>query len=240
MNNRLRLFNLVKGETRFDIKLAATATERTKVYLYDEISPWGILASDFVRELSGLGNEDIDLHVNSPGGDVFEGLAMLNTIRAYPGHVRAVVDGIAASAASFLIMGADEIVVQPNAEIMIHDAWGMCLGNSSDMIDMAGRLDKVSDNIATVYAGRTKQDAAHWRGEMRAEIWYSAEDAVDVGLADRVGTIGSQVNDSVAYDLTKLGNHKRPAALAVPVDEAEEFEWITTAELLGAFEEATQ
>lgn len=242
MRNRLRLFNLVKGDARFEIKAEAPVAQ---VYLYDEISPWGVQAADFVSELATLGGADFDLHVNSPGGDVFEGLAMLNTLRTYPGQVTAIVDGIAASAASFLIMGADEIVTQPNSEIMIHDAWGLCMGNAADMIDMASRLDKVSDNIADVYAGRGHEDAAVWRERMRQEVWYSAEEAVEVGLADRVGSKLSLVSDSVAYDLSKLRNNKQPAtempvAARLAVEEDDEFEWIPTSELLGAFEEAMQ
>ena len=230
MRNRSRLFNLVSGVPRFEVlNQAGTA----QVYLYDEISWFGITAADFVAEFASLSGQDVDLHVNSPGGDVYEGLAMLNTIRAHTGRVTAYVDGVAASAASFLIMGAAEVVMAPNSELMIHDAWGLCLGNSADMRDTADRLDKVSDNIADIYARKSGGTAEQWREHMRAELWMSHDEAVTYGLADRVGSATSDSTEPLAYDLAKLRNHK-PSATAVEPS----FEWATPAELLGAFEEA--
>lgn len=227
MKQSRRLFNLVKGEARFELKAQTDAP--AQMFLYDEISYWGVMAADFVSELVGLNGADVDLHVNSPGGDVFEGLAMLNSLRAYPGKVTAYVDGIAASAASFLIMGADEVVMQPNTEIMIHDAWGMCLGNSADMIDMAQRLDKVSDNIADVYRGKAGGAVAEWRQRMKDEGWYGPDEALELGLVDRVGTASSQVDN--AFDLSKFKNKKTSVA------PEPEFDW-DPQEFLRAFEEA--
>lgn len=206
------MFNLIAGQTRFEAKAEADSVPR--MYLYDEISYFGITATDFVAELLTLGDADFELHVNSPGGDVFEGLAMLNSLRAYPGRVTAIVDGVAASAASFLVMGADEVVMQPNTEMMIHDAWGLCIGNAEDMIDTAGRLNKVSDNIADVYAKRTGSDAAGWRARMRDEEWYSPEEAVSLGLADRVGS--GKSSDALAFDLTKFKNRGSVSVDTVP------------------------
>jgi ATP-dependent Clp endopeptidase proteolytic subunit ClpP len=233
MRDRRRLFNLVKGEPYIRAELPATSAGQ--LYLYDEISCWGVTAADFVSELAMFNGEALDLHVNSPGGDVFEGLAMLNSLRAYPGKVTAYVDGLAASAASFILMGADEVVMARNSELMIHDAWGLCMGNSSDMVDMAGRLDKVSDNIADVYASKAGRSVAEWRADMRAEVWYSADDAVVAGLADRVGT---PTSSAVAYDLTRLRNSAPPKLPSQITEAADEFEWFTTDELRGAFEEA--
>ncbi len=213
-----------------------------KMYLYDEISWFGVNASDFVQELTSLAGQDVDLHVNSPGGDVFEGLAILNTLRAHSGRVVAYVDGIAASAASFIVMGADEVVMQPNSELMIHDAWGMCLGNAADMRDMSERLDKVSDNIADIYSRKGGQAPTHWRSEMRAERWYSPDEAVDIGLADRIGGPTTEDGATLAFDLTKLRNARQPVGTPSPISQTkdDEFEWILTSELLGAFEEATR
>lgn len=242
MKQSRRLFNLVKGEPY----LKAQATEgAASLYLYDEISYFGVTAADFVAELSELGGQDFTLHVNSPGGDVFEGLAMLNSLRAYKGKVTVYVDGLAASAASFLIMGADEVVMCANSELMIHDAWGMCLGNAADMVDMAQRLDKVSDNIADVYAGRGTDTRAAWRERMRAEAWYGPDEAVAVGLADRALTKTVPSDDgAVAYDLSRFKNHKTPSTAPAVAVEAKESEvdplagFDIAALLRGAFEEA--
>lgn len=235
MRQRRRLFNLVKGDPRFET--VRMETETPTLYLYDEISYWGVSAADFVAELSGLDNKDFTLRVNSPGGDVFEGISILNNLRNYPGRVTAVVDGMAASAASFILMGCDEVVMSRNTELMIHDAWGVCMGNSADMRDTADRLDKVSDNIADVYGQKAGapdgiDPATHWRAEMQKEIWYSAEEAVAVGLADRVDSTASTSND-VTYDLShfKVANKNKKE----PVIES--FDW-NPQEVLRAFEEA--
>lgn len=160
--------------------------------LYDPIDSWGgewgVSAKEFARALDGLPDDttEIRLHINSPGGEVYEGLAILNLLRNHQARVVAVVDGLAASAASFIATGADEVVMGRNTQLMIHDAWGLCVGAAIDMRDMADRLDKISDNIASVYAAKAGGTKADWRGAMLAESWYDAEEAVTAGLADRV------------------------------------------------------
>lgn len=243
------MFNLLAGETRFDsVRAADAVTPLVQMYLYDEIGPFGVTPGDFVAELMPHGSAPVDLHVSSPGGDVFDGIAILNSLRAYPGRVTAYVDGIAASAASFVIMGADEVVMGGNAELMIHDAWGLCMGDAADMRDAAATLERVSDNIADIYASKTahlgtgQHVAAEWRRRMRDETWYSAEQAVDAGLADRVA---GRVTVGASYDLSRFNN--RPAAgrpvppqdgpppVAPATDELSPAEWAT---VLRAFEEA--
>lgn len=159
--------------------------------LYDPIDSWGdvwgVSAKEFVQALDEVGDAaEIRLHINSPGGEVWEGIAILNALRNHPARVVAVVDGLAASAASFIAAGADEVVMGRNTELMIHDAWGLGIGPAADMRDLADRLDKISDNIASVYADKAGGSVASWREFMLAETWYSAEEAVAAGLADRV------------------------------------------------------
>lgn len=160
--------------------------------LYDPIDSWGgdwgVSAKEFAAALDELPDTvgEIRLHINSPGGEVFEGIAILNALRNHTARVVAVVDGLAASAASFIACGADEVVMARNSELMIHDPWGMCVGNSADMRELAGRLDHLADNIASVYADKAGGDLAAWRESMAAESWYSADEAVKAGLADRV------------------------------------------------------
>ena len=162
----------------------------TQVWIYDVIgdSWWGgVSAQNFVKELSDLdADEAIEFHINSPGGDVYDGIAIMNAIRRHRGPTTSVVDGLAASAASFIALGADEVVMADNSEMMIHDASARAIGNAADMREAAERLDKVSDNIARVYAGKAGGELAEWRDLMRAETWYSAQEARDAGLADRV------------------------------------------------------
>lgn len=161
-----------------------------QVDILDEIGSWyGVTAKDFAAQLDALDVDEIHLRINSPGGDVFDGVAIMNTLRQHKANVTANVIGIAASAASFIAVGgADEVVMADNSMLMIHDASGVVLGNAEDMHEMAGLLDQISDNIASVYATKAGGSTREWRDVMRSERWYSAAAAVDAGLADRADT----------------------------------------------------
>jgi len=156
------------------------------VHIYDEIGYWGITASDFVRELSALNATQIDLHLNSPGGEIFDGIAIMNALRSHSATVTTYVDSLAASIASVIAMAGDRIVMAPNSQLMIHDGSGFCIGNAAEMREMADLLDRQSDNIAAVYADRAGGTVEEWRARMTTETWYSAEEAVAAGLADEV------------------------------------------------------
>lgn len=162
------------------------------VRLYDPVDSygeyWGVSAKEFAQMLDALPSniEEIRLHINSPGGEVFDGVAIVNALRSHDARVVAIVDGLAASAASFIAASADEVVMARNSQMMIHDAWGLCVGNADDMRELADMLDKVSDNIASIYAEKAGGTTAEWRAAMARESWYSAEEAVEAGLADSV------------------------------------------------------
>jgi ATP-dependent Clp endopeptidase proteolytic subunit ClpP len=156
------------------------------VDIFDEIGIWGTPAKEFSSQLNALDVDTIYLNVNSPGGDVFDGIAILNTLRAHPAQVVATVKGLAASAASFLLMGADEVVMARNSELMIHNASGMVFGDADDMTAMAANLSRCNANIASIYAEKAGGEPKEWLKAMKAETWYSADDAVTAGLADRV------------------------------------------------------
>lgn len=177
-----------------------------RIDLYDEIGFWGVNASDFNAQLHAIAADRIEVHVNSPGGDVFDGIAILNLLRAHPAPVDVVVDGLAASAASFIAMAGDTVTMMPNSQFMIHDASGLCIGNQQDMAEMAQLLDLMSDNIASIYAGRTGTDAKQWRDAMRAETWYSADEAVQAGLADRVGAVNGGKKPAPASEPEPVAN----------------------------------
>lgn len=153
--------------------------------------PWGVSAEEVSAALDSLPDtvNSIQLRINSPGGEGFEGLAILNMLRAHPAKVTAVVDGLAASAASFIAAGCDETVMSPGAQMMIHDAWGMSIGNAADMKKAGEFLNSVSDNIADLYAEAAGGYRARWRSLMSAETWFTAKESVTAGLADRVEVV---------------------------------------------------
>lgn len=192
-------------------------TRVAQVYLYDPIDSWfGVTAKDFAREWTALDADHIDLFINSPGGDVFDAMAILNVIRRTEAHVVARIDGIAASAASFIAMGADEVVMGRNSELMIHDASGLCWGPAEDMQKMADDLTRVSENIASVYAEKAGGEPDTWREAMLAETWYSAEEAVTAGLADRVDTDRDKSEVKNSLDLSVFAHAGRAHAPAPP------------------------
>jgi ATP-dependent protease ClpP protease subunit len=174
------------------------APDTAAIYLYEEIGYWGVTAQDFVRDLMGLRVSNIIVHINSPGGDVFDGLAIFHALRDHPANVEVRVDGLAASAASFIAMAGDTVVCQRNAQMMIHDASGICIGNASDMQEMVDLLDRCSDNIADIYAQRAGGTTAQWRAAMQAETWYTGLEAVAAGLADSTADPGEETGEETA------------------------------------------
>lgn len=184
----------------------------TQVNIFDEISWWGISAQDFVDQLAGISG-DIEVHINSPGGDAFDGITIYNALASRPG-VTTVVDGLAASAASVIAMAGQTRVMSPGSMMMIHDALALCIGNAADMREVAGQLDKVSDNIASVYAAHAGKTTAEWRQAMIAEGWYTAQEAVDAGLAHKVterpGSGGA--DPGAAFDRKILAGWHRAAS----------------------------
>lgn len=155
-----------------------------EVVIYDEIGYWGVTAAAFMDEVRAITADKIDLRLNSPGGDVFDGIAIHNVLRSHPATVTTYVDSLAASIASVIALAGDRVVMQPHSQMMIHDAWGLTVGNADDMREMAALLDKQSNNVAGIYAEKAGGSEADWRTVMKAETWYTADEAVDAGLAD--------------------------------------------------------
>lgn len=171
--------------------VAATDTgAEIKIYEaigYDWWSDSGVTHADFVSELEALGDVDqITVRINSPGGDVFDGLAIHNVLKSHKANVEVVVEGFAASIASVIAMAGDQVTMHGASMMMIHDAWAGVIGNSQDMMEVAMILDKIDGQIANTYAARGKNKPEYYRDAMDAETWYGAEEAVSAGLADAI------------------------------------------------------
>lgn len=161
-----------------------------EVLLFDEIGGWfGTSAKDFAQEITDLDVDNLTVRINSPGGDVFDGIAIMNALKQNPAHVTARVEGLAASAASIIAVGgADEVIMGEASQMMIHDAWSFGFGNAADLLKLAGDLDRTSDTLAGIYARKAGTPQEEWRDLMREETWYTAEEAVSAGLANRSDT----------------------------------------------------
>lgn len=191
---------------RAQLDASKTSDGTGVIWLYDVIDSWGgywgICANEVRQAIEDLGTVSaIHLHINSPGGEVTEGMAIKNILAGCGVPVTAIVDGLAASIASVIAVCADELVMMPNSELMMHDAWGALAGPAADFRDFANVLDKVSDDIAGVYAAKSGGDAGEWRAKMQTSLWLMADEAVELGLADSVG--GSAGEEAVVESVTE-------------------------------------
>lgn len=175
--------------TSFAVK--ALAGRRGEVKIYDEIGPsfWGdsVNAKTFSDDIAELDVDQLDVRINSPGGDIFDGITIMNALKRHPAKVTAYVDGLAASAASIIAVGgADEVVMCEGSQMMVHDAWSWGAGNATDLQRLVDRLDKSSDDMAKIYAKKAGTPVEEWREAMKEETWCTDEEAVALGLADRI------------------------------------------------------
>lgn len=156
------------------------------VRIYDEIGYWGVTAADFVEEISAITAPEIEVQINSPGGDVFDGLAIYNALRLHKAKVTTRVDGLAASAASVIVQAGDRRIMVESAQLMIHEAWGVAIGPADEMREFADLLDQQNTVIAKIYASASGRDVDEFLALMEAETWLTDEAAVEAGLADEV------------------------------------------------------
>jgi ATP-dependent protease ClpP protease subunit len=193
------------------------------IYIYDEIGYFSITAQDFVKDLQGLNPETINLHINSPGGDVFDGIAIYNALLDHRATVNVNIDSLAASIASVIAMAGDTRTIAKAGTMMIHDGHGLSIGNAADMREMADLLDKMSDTIAGVYADRAGGDVKSWRTAMKDESWYTAEEAVAAGLADEVRGGEESAENSWDLSIFAYAGRKHAPAPAVAAKAEPEF-----------------
>lgn len=189
----------------------------TEVSIYGMIGQWDISAANFVQELKSLGNRTVDVHINSSGGEVFEAMAIYNALKSHKGQVNVYVDGYAVSAASFVAMAGDQIIMAPQSEMMMHDAIGGCTGNAEQFRQMLDLLERTSDNIAAIYAERAGEDSKFWRKAMRRESWYNAAEAVSAGLADTIGRAGDTSPENVIQHDFAIYNYAGRIAAPEPL-----------------------
>lgn len=205
MNPYIRMRMANKG-------LGSFRAEGAVLWLYDAIASdeeeaawWGGIApATFISALKGMSGP-VTLRINSPGGSVFGAQAMVAAMREYPDAITAQVDSLAASAASVIAAECARCVMVPGSMMMIHKAWGMAIGNEGDMRQTADLLAKIDGQIAGTYARRTEGDAARFLDLMRAETWFSPEEAVAEGLADEVKADNTQ-RPKAQWDLSAFAH----------------------------------
>ncbi|WP_244135829.1 head maturation protease, ClpP-related [Burkholderia vietnamiensis] len=188
------------------------------IYIYDAIVPdddtaewWGgVSAQSLVPQIRAIKGGTVHLRINSPGGDVFAAQAIVAAIRDTGAKVVAHIDGYAASAATVIATAADEVEMSDGAMYMIHCAWTIAIGNSADLAATSALLDKTDGVIAGQYAKRSGKSIDDMKALMSAETWFTAEEAVEMGLADRIAESAEKVQAS--WDLSAYANAPKPKA----------------------------
>lgn len=214
--HRKHLENLLRANKgRGQFRAEANGDEAT-VYLYDVIVSddyWGgVTALAFAKELTAITASVIHLRIDSPGGDVFAAVAMAQAMREHSAKIIVHVDGYAASAATFLLMAADESVISPGGMVMIHKAWSGAYGNADDFTAIADLLTKIDGQIVARYAEKTGIDSDVLLELMAAETWLTDAEAVDKGFVDAIAEGNQGKQNAAAWDLTAY--QKPPAASA--------------------------
>lgn len=143
-------------------------------------------AKDFAKKLDELEPKPLNIRIDSGGGDVYEGFAIASAIQRYEGHTHVFIDGMAASAASYIALMADEVSMNDFSMIMIHNAWTFAVGNRDELRDTAARLEALDDTIAGIISSRSGLSIEETRGAMCAETWYTADEAREAGMCDEV------------------------------------------------------
>lgn len=188
-----KLLQLLGDNARADRASPAVRADASgdiaKVYVYDVIdSYWGASAKDLIDALQAAGDKHVHLHINSPGGDVFEARAMVAAVRAHAPGVTAYIDGLAASAATYLSLSGQAVHIQEGAMFMVHNSWTIAWGNKAELRSTAELLDKIDGTIAADYARKTGATAEQIAAWMDAETWFTAEEAQAAGFVDSVIT----------------------------------------------------
>lgn len=182
--------------------------ESAEIFIYDEIGPsyWGLVGADEVSEaLAQMSGKRVTVRLNSPGGSVDEGVAIYNAMRRHAGGLTVIVDGLAASMASYLLQAGEERVVASNSMVMVHDPWTIAIGNAEQLRKGADVLDKYRDRLVPDYANRSGRDADDIRAMMAEETWMAGQEIVNAGFADRVED-GADVAPSGLAFLGKIAN----------------------------------
>ena len=207
-------------------KMKALNDGKAEIFIYSDIGyDWWedkSTAQLFAEELKNLGDvSSIDLHINSNGGNVFDGQAIHTLIKNHKGFVTAYIDGLAASIATVIAMGADKVIMPKNAMMMIHNAWTGLYGNANDLRKMADDLDHINDTIVNTYLAKVKDktDEATIRELMDKESWLNAEECLSLGLCDEVSE-----PVKMAACLTKEQAHKFKNAPKELIKEDYEFQ----------------
>ena len=199
---------MAKRGTWYSMQQAGAAAE---IHIYDTIGTdffgEGVGAKSFIDDLAQFAGQDLSVRINSPGGQVFEGVAIHNALARHDALVNVHIDGMALSIASLIAMAGDTINIAENGIIMIHDPWTWVQGNAADMRKEAENLDRVKEGMLSSYQQKTGIDRGELAELMAEETWYGATEALDAGFADQI-TEPQRI--AACFDLSKFHYRNTP------------------------------
>ena len=208
MKNLIKLIVDNKANTPrpFNVTRAGDAAS---LYIYDVISSdWGVSALSVIEAINQAGDaQTLNVHINSPGGDVFEGRAIMAALAAFRGKTVAKIDALCASAATSIALACNEIEMSDGAFFMIHNASGMAWGDKTALREAANVLEKIEGAIVNDYTSRTGKDEQEIRDLMQAETWFTAKEALDFGFIDRITEKSVAKN---TWNLSAYANAPKP------------------------------
>jgi ATP-dependent protease ClpP protease subunit len=172
----------------------------SQVFIYGDIGDMGLNSADFINDMRNTSG-DLEIHINTQGGVVSDGIAIHNALKRHSGRKTVVVDAVAASIGSVIAMAGDEILMSPGSQMMIHEGQGIAGGDADEMRKFADLLDMNSNIIAGFYAEKTGQPADYWRGQMKKETWYNAQQAIKAGLANGMAKPTGITNSASPEDI---------------------------------------
>ncbi|HHI5161189.1 TPA: head maturation protease, ClpP-related [Escherichia coli] len=186
-NDRSRSTPTTSPKNNSWFRMQAGHQSDADIYIYDEIGFWGVTAKQFISDLNALGDiTHINLHINSPGGDVFEGIAIFNALKTHGASITVYVDGVAASMASVIAMVGNPVIMPENTFMMIHKPFGFTGGDAEDMRTYADLLDKVEAVLLPAYAQKTGKTTDEIAAMLADETWMSGAECLAHGFADQV------------------------------------------------------
>lgn len=201
-----KLFQLLCANARADRAASAiradVSADVASVYVYDVIDGyWGASATALIEALNAAGGKPVHMHINSPGGDVFEARSMVSAVFAYRakgGTVTTYIDGLAASAATYLALAGDSVHIADGGMFMVHNSWTLAYGNKAEMRSTADLLEQIDETIASDYARKTGASTEQIAAWMDAETWFTGAKALAAGFVDSVIEPPSKSDDSKA------------------------------------------
>lgn len=186
---------------KFNVVAAAAGAEETaELDIFDEIGFWGVQAADFIRDLKAITAKTINVSINSPGGDVFAGLAIYNALKGSGKEIVVKVMGVAASAASLIAMAGDKIVMPKNTFMMVHNPWSIAMGNADELRETADTLDKIGSSLQATYVAKTGQSEDKIKELLAKDTWLTADEAKELGFATEVV---EDVKANASFDMAR-------------------------------------